>query len=197
MPRSIIFVYFTWFSLYFHCFPCACLGLRLNAVKVQGKSRKIHENYGTWHFSDGEKILNILTCIIYQFPAICGGFYDRKLLSKGPLSWSPCAEIIGTDTSRIPKIPKIKEVWITFSTGRSCRMGLEIGAIERSRRVDSQAWCFLSSTRKIRDAVADTSRSFRENISLSLLGTGLRRRSSSSMFMFIRPHWLTTHIVHA
>ena len=31
-------------------------------------------------------------------------------------------------------------------------MALEIGAIERSRRVDSQAWCFFFSTRKIRDA---------------------------------------------
>ena len=57
-------------------------------------------------------------------------------------------------------------------------MALEIGAIERSRRVDSQAWCFFPSTQKIRDAAANTSRPFRENISLSLLGTGLRRRSS-------------------
>ena len=27
-------------------------------------------------------------------------------------------------------------------------MGLEIGAIERSRRVDSQAWCFFSQLEK-------------------------------------------------
>ena len=41
-------------------------------------------------------------------------------------------------------------------------MGLEIGAIERSRRVDSQAWCFFFSTQKIRDARAPQSRIFRK-----------------------------------
>ena len=62
-------------------------------------------------------------------------------------------------------------------------MALEIGAIERSRRVDSQAWCFFFSTQKIRDARAPQSRSFRENPVISLLGMSNLRQMPTSLFI--------------
>ena len=76
-------------------------------------------------------------------------FFPKCIVIQGSRTASSdflCAgvKIVGTDTSRIPKILKIKDVQNTFSTGRSYRMGLEIGAIERSRRVDSQAWSIFS-----------------------------------------------------
>ena len=43
-------------------------------------------------------------------------------------------------------------------------MGLEIAPIERSRCVDSQAWCFFFSTQKNRDVGASRSRVFREKL---------------------------------
>ena len=43
-------------------------------------------------------------------------------------------------------------------------MGLEIAPIERSRCVDSQAWCFFFSTRKKSDVGASRSRVFREKL---------------------------------
>ena len=45
-------------------------------------------------------------------------------------------------------------------------MVLKICAIERSRRVDSEAWCFFLSSQKIRDARAPQSRAFREKMPL-------------------------------
>ena len=64
-------------------------------------------------------------------------------------------------------------------------MALEIGAIERSRRVESQAWCFFFSAQKIREARAPQSRAFRENIMNFPVGMRYLRRISTSLFI----HW--------
>ena len=62
----------------------------------------------------------------------------------------PKNTLLGWSMSPKPKIPKITNFRSAFSTGRSAPMALEIGAIERSRRVDSQAWSifFLNSSQK-------------------------------------------------
>ena len=65
---------------------------------------------------------------------------------------------VGWSMSPKPKIPKITNFRSAFSTGRSAPMALEIGAIERSRRVDSQAWSTFFSTRPRRKVMTSQSR---------------------------------------
>ena len=73
-------------------------------------------------------------------------------------------------------------------------MELEIGAIERSRRVDSQAWCFFFSTQKIRDARAPQSRTFREK---SPLWNTKINGILHFLFMEIKENQPAVNIVHA
>ena len=64
-------------------------------------------------------------------------------------------------------------------------MGLKMGAIERSRRVDSQAWCFFFSTQKIRDARAPQSRTFRGKLRIFLAGMRYLRQCLSLLFIIV------------
>ena len=71
-------------------------------------------------------------------------------------------------------------------------MGLEIGAIERSRRVDSQAWCiFFSQLKKIMTQELLEVRSCHRNPEYSKLGTSKERLSLSILFIKARDRMCT------
>ena len=112
--------------------------------------------------------VRVLFCFFYKASQIP---WYPVLTSRGSSRSSIVrSSIVGWSMSPNPKILKITKFCWAFSTGRSAPMGLEIGAIERSRRVQYvPSWVVLRPPQIIELA------EFRWfSVDFSALGTGYR-----------------------